>query len=252
MMRARAARPTSTPLAACGVLIALVASAPFNPASALDGDFGRTQYPPGVDAPTIQPAITNRRGEVLRSAFPLTDEERELRALARNLLAPAEADVAGPDWPSFSFVYAPQEKFIDDYAAFILGGPFRSASARYARLMDDLRNDLTRMRPFFRLARRVADLDEKRGRSLGYVSQLSPEEIPNARLRVRENITVMTDVRAVLLARASAYRFVLERLVIAVPSPAAVEPERLCAELDRRVREIEIVARAAPSGPGPY
>ena len=243
---------TSSSLAAARIAIALLASAPFSAACALDGDFGRTQFPPGIEAPLIQPAIPDRRGEVVASAFPLTDEEKELRALARNLLMPPHGDIVGPDWPSFSFAYVPREALVNDYAGFIVGGPFRSASARYARVIDDLRNDLTRMGPFFRVARRVADLDGKRERSLGFVAQLSPDEIANARRRVRENITVMADVRELLLARAAAYRFALERLVIAVPSPAAVEAERLCAELDRRAREIEIVAQLPGGRPPPY
>lgn len=211
------------------------------------GDFGRTEAVPGFDLPVIAPVITDPQGEPVASAFPLTDEERELRQLARNLLVPRWVDEGGfafPD-PAPPLAYVPARLLADDYLALIVGAPFRSSSARYARLIDDIRDDLTRMGPFFRLARRVADLDGKRERSLAFVQQLSPQEIADARRRIRENMTVMTDVQQALLARAAIYRLALERLVIAVPSPRAADAERLCAELDRRAREIEIVAQAS-------
>jgi hypothetical protein len=133
------------------------------------------------------------------------------------------------------------------YASRLIDGPYRSAAARYARLIDDTRSDLTRLEPFFALARRVADLDHKRERSLPHVSALSEAELTNAQRRVRENMLLISEAHRTLYERAAVYRFALERLVIALPSPMAVEAERLRSELERRLAAIQVIAAA----PGP-
>ena len=245
LRRGRFLRAASKP-----VVAALFSAVLLEAGHALPGDFGRGESPANVLSPLFEPFIIDNPGAAALSEFPLTDEESELRDLARNLLVPPHADEGGLGVglgrsapPLIGSV--PARQLTEDYVAFIVGAPFRSSTARYARLVDDVRNDLTRMGPFFRVARRVADLDGKRERSLALVQQLSPGEIAHARRRVRENIAVMSDVRDALLVRAAAYRIALERLVIAAPSRAAIEAERLCAELERRAGEIEIVA--APS-----
>lgn len=43
-------------------------------------------------------------------------------------------------------------------------------TGRYSKLIEDIRNDVTRLEPFFASARIVSDLDRKREKSLGYVS----------------------------------------------------------------------------------
>jgi hypothetical protein len=52
----------------------------------------------------------------------------------------------------------------------------RSPSAVYARLIDDIRNDTTRLSQFFETAGRVIDIDQKRQKSLAYVSPLNKAE----------------------------------------------------------------------------
>ncbi len=47
---------------------------------------------------------------------------------------------------------------------------------RYQLLCDDVRNDIVRIGPFFRVAARVADMDGKRAQSLPYVSDLGEAE----------------------------------------------------------------------------
>jgi hypothetical protein len=42
----------------------------------------------------------------------------------------------------------------------------RSPSSRYAQLIDDIRNDTTRLSQFFETAGRVMDIDQKRQKSL--------------------------------------------------------------------------------------
>src|ERR1019366_10387621 len=59
----------------------------------------------------------------------------------------------------------------------------RSPSVRYARLMDDVRNDMTQLPQFFETAGRVLDIDQKRQKSMALVSALSPTERKNAERR---------------------------------------------------------------------
>ena len=212
------------------------------------GDFGREK----ADAASGRFADADplATGSVAQSSFPPTDDERELRALAAGLLAPSFS----ADQPAFATVDSPFPVAVPvydgtSYEAYLLAGPASSTASRYARLTDDIRNDLVRLDPFFFLARRVADIDHKRERSLPYVTDLSAHELVNARRRIRENVLLISEVHRALRARAAMYRFALERLVIAQPSPLAAEAERLWAELDRRVTAIQVVASLAPRQP---
>ena len=214
------------------------------------GDFGREK----ADAASGRFADADplATGGVAQSSFPPTDDERELRALAAGLLAPSfsagRPALAGGGIDSPFPVAVPLYDGAS-YEAYLLAGPASSTASRYARLTDDIRNDLVRLDPFFLLARRVADIDHKRERSLPYVTDLSPHEFTNARRRVRENMLLISEVHRALLARAAMYRFALERLVISQPSPLAADAERLWAELDRRVAAIQVVASRARGGP---
>lgn len=198
------------------------------------GDFGRNGTPRELS--TVDPAVT---GGISVSSFNLTDDERHLRDLARGL-------IAGPNQPSRAlFVVSPPlngaaaaERYVHD----LVNGPYRSVVARYSRLIDDTRNDMLRLEPFFLVARRVADLDMKRERSLPHVSELSQEEALNAHRRVRENMMLIAEVHRIMIERTQIYRRALERLVIALPSPLAVEAERQRLELERRLAQIRIFA----------
>src|SRR4051794_37088106 len=203
-------------------------------ASACAGDFGRPKYPwaEGIrEAVAGPPEYT---AGIPPAPIPFTDEEKQLRKLAQRLVVPANEQELG-------FSYLPGSDFTT-YAAFLLDTPFRSATARYSRLIDDIRNDIQRIDPFFMLARRVADLDQKRERSIPHVSIITGGEVASARLRVQENIAVMMTVHAALEERIRSYRFALERLVIALPSPMAAEVERILGELARRVTDIRVIA----------
>lgn len=205
------------------------------------GDFGRFRVSKeAANDPVVTGAVP--------SVFPFTDDERELRALAKILLV-------GPDLPGKSprltdgvlpldgpvVVSVPPQV----YAEHLVHGPYRSAAARYSKLVDDTRNDLTRFDPFFSIARRVADMDRKREQSMGAVSAISKPEVKDAHRRIRENMMLMTEVHRTLLERVAMYRFALERLVIALPSPMAVEAERTRGDLERRLAAIQIVGGSA-------
>ena len=103
---------------------------------------------------------------------------------------------------------------------------YRSSNARYSKLNEDIRNDVTRMDPFFGVARRVLDMDDKRGKSLSYVGGLSPREQNNAVARIAENALVVAWVQCSLGQRAASYRYTLEHLVISTPTPVALDVER--------------------------
>lgn len=178
------------------------------------------------------------------SASPLTDDERHLRDLARNLLAsPGEQSrsLLGPA-PSAQDAHASGR-----YVQHLVQGPFRSSVARYSRLIDDTRNDIVRIEPFFLVARRVADLDMRRRRAVPYVTGLTAAEERAAERRLRENMMLIAEVHRVMSERAAMYRTALERLVVALPSPLAVEAERQRHELERRLREIRVFAAPRPA-----
>jgi hypothetical protein len=230
-------------------LLLLLAVLPLVDGCARTGDFGRGGTP--VALPTADPSVT---GSVPGSSFPLSDDERQLRDLARGLLT-------SPNEQSRSLLNmtgaATNADNADRYVQYLVSGPFRSAAARYSRLVDDTRNDITRLEPFFMAARRVADLDMKRERSLPHVSRLTQDELLNAKRRVRENMMLIAEVHRIMMNRVVMFRTALERLVIALPSPLAVEAERQRLELERRLAEIRVFASAPQpvaggfSGPHP-
>ena len=120
------------------------------------------------------------------------------------------------------------------YASRLFQTPYRSQTARYGRLLEDIRNDTQRLEPFFGSARIVADMDRKRGQSLSYVTGLTSEEYDNTVSRIRENQAIVMWVQESMQERAASYRMALERLVIAAPSPMAVEVERALTLLQHR------------------
>jgi hypothetical protein len=163
------------------------------------------------------------------SGFTLTDDERQLRDLAYPLI---EQPYDRQQWYSVAGEYgvigADHRGRFDRtaYATHLFGSRFRSPSARYARLIDDARNDSTRLPQFFETAARVLDIDQKRRKSLAFVSSLSARERNEALRRIYTNKSLVSLVRAKLEQRVAGYRFALERLVIMTPTAQAVDVER--------------------------
>lgn len=172
------------------------------------------------------------------SSFRLTDDERALRDLSYPLI---EAPYDRQQWYSafgeYNEVIAdPRAVYVRaEYANRLLSGRFRSPSAQYARLTDDIRDDITRLPQFFETASRVLDIDEKRRASLAVVSDLSPKERDNAVRRMRENSSLVTMVQSKLAQRVASYRYALERLVIASPSAQAVDVERSINQMQAQI-----------------
>jgi hypothetical protein len=172
------------------------------------------------------------------SVFEYTDDERALRDLAYPLIEPPYDrqkwySVAG-EYGLVRFTMEHRAKYYERLARNDVERLFeynRSPSSRYARLIDDIRNDTTRLSQFFETAGRVIDIDQKRKKSLAYITDLNKAEWVNAKRRIRENAHVVKIVRYSLEDRVSAYRFALERLVISTPSTQAVEAERAINQL---------------------
>ena len=172
------------------------------------------------------------------SSFGLTDDERELRDLAYPLIEPPYDrqqwySVAG----EYGVIGANHRAIFDRtaYASRLLSSRYRSPSARYSQLSDDIHNDIARLPQFFETASRVLDIDQKRRKSLAMVSELSSSEQRNAERRIGENASIVSLVRAKLAQRVSSYHFALERLVIMTPSPQAAEVERALNQLQAQI-----------------
>jgi hypothetical protein len=125
----------------------------------------------------------------------------------------------------------------------LIDEPHRSHSSRYAQLMDDVRDDITRFDPFFANAIRVLDLDRKRNASLKFVSELSPRERDDAVARMQENTLIVQWVTQCLEQRVSSYRWALERLVIQAPDNTAADADRLIGELAAQTANPPVAAQ---------
>jgi hypothetical protein len=221
--------------------LALLSFVLFLLAGCANGDFGRIK--PSLVHDNIHawmgPEAVASVGEP-PSLFELTDDERLLRDLAYPLIEPP---YARQRWYSILNEYGLTRTWHYDLAAFgradyaanLLAAPVRSPASRYAKLAEDIRNDSTRIGPFLQVATRTADMDSKRERSLQFVSALSAVEQQSAISRIRENALIVAWVCSCMQARIDGYQFALERLVIATPSPAALEGERTLAQLRTRV-----------------
>jgi hypothetical protein len=173
------------------------------------------------------------------SQFQLTDNERLLRNLAYPFIEPPHSR---PAWKTVFGDYATmpspwRQDVVFDRTAYgrrLIDEPHRSHTSRYAQLMEDVRDDLTRFDPFFAAAAVVADLDGKRGQALTLVSALERPERDDAIARMKENRLIVEWVQQCLQQRVASYRWALERLVIHAPDDAAADADRLIAQLSAR------------------
>jgi hypothetical protein len=201
------------------------------------GDFGRTRQDMRSDDMHrwLGAEATGSVG-LKASQFQLTDDERQLRDLAYPLIEPP---LSRPAWKSVWGDYKPlpspwRQAVIFDRTAYgraLIDEPHRSHASRYAVLIEDVRNDITRFEPFFASAVRVVELDRKRNASLKLVSELSPREHADAVARMEENTLIVQWVQQCLEQRISSYRWALERLVIQAPDTIAADADRLIGEL---------------------
>ena len=218
---------------------------------ALNGDFDRVR--PGLVSDDMHKWVGKdaaRAQGIAPSTYPLTDDERMLRDLAYPLIEPP---YERNRWFSVLNEYGLNRSStpemdtmnVNAYAENLTGTAYRSATARYMKVNDDIQSDITRMDAFFMLARRVIDIDDKRKKSLAYVNSL-PEGEGDARSRIAENALVIAWVQRSLTQRAAAYRVALERLVIQTPTPMAVEVERGIAMLKQQIAASHVVPDVSP------
>jgi hypothetical protein len=177
------------------------------------------------------------------STFEMTDDERQLRDLAYPLI---EQPYERQQWYSIAGEYGvirPARGGSNDrfaYANHLFGDRYRSPASRYARVIDDIRNDSARLPSFFETAARVLDIDQKRRKSLSYFFGLSASERNKALRRIYENQQLVLLVRAKLSDRVSSYRFALERLVIMTPSAQAADVEQSLNNLRAEITRYEM------------
>lgn len=222
------------------IAIPILAASAMLSGCGVNTDFGRVRpsmYNDDVHA-WMGPATTREQGDPVWR-HTLTDEERRLRDLAYPLIDPpydrnkwysflGELGLGSRTWP-----YPDRT----EYASKLFTQPYRSQTARYNKLMEDIRNDVVRLDPFFEVAYYVGDMDAKRAKALGFVSNLSNEELNNTKFRMAENRNIVLWVRGSLEERALSYKVALERMVIAAPSPMAVEAERQLQLLQQRISQ---------------
>jgi hypothetical protein len=131
------------------------------------------------------------------------------------------------------------------YGRRLIDEPHRSHASRYAQLIEDVRDDLTRIEPFFQIAARITDMDAKRNQSRSLI-RLSAQENADATSRVAENALVVKWVQRCITDRAASYRWALERLVIHAPDPMVAEADRLITMLTQQTVLRPAAAEAGP------
>jgi hypothetical protein len=240
------------------ILVALPLLAAAMLGGCAGGDFGRTRENARNDDMHRWLGIEATGSLGLRaSQYQLTDKERLLRDLAFPLIEPPHSR---PAWKTVFGDYQPlpapwrQAPLFDRtaYGRLLIDEPHRSHTSRYAQLIEDVRNDITRFEPFFADAVQVLDLDKKRNASINLVSDLSPRERADAIGRMQENTLIVQWVQQCLEQRISSYRWALERLVIQAPDNMAADADRLIGELAAQtanppVVSAPVVGRAAVS-----
>ncbi len=177
----------------------------------------------------------------------MTDDERTLRDLAFPLIEPS---YDRQRWDAVVYEYGTKRSFQRELWAFnvaayyehLQGAFHRSTAARYNQLMDDIRNDIVRIEPFFETGRRVIDLDRRRQAAMQRISDLTPPERLNAEARIGENSLTVAWVQHSLTQRCASYRFALEHLVVAEPESEAADVDRTLRQLQQQIAAINLVA----------
>lgn len=229
-------------------LVAIILTLLALPACSSIGDLGRLQQPFVADNihSWVGQEAAVRNGAPI-SLNNLTDDERALRDLAFPLIEPPYDRIR---WDALVYEYGIKHKLQRDlwrqdptaYYRHLLAANYRSTAGRYNRLIDDVRNDVVRIGPFFDLAHRVVELDRKRTASMQYLSDLGPADRAGALARVGENAFTIAWVQESLAQRCASYRFALDHLAISEPENAAAEADIALAQLQQAVAGNQLVA----------
>ncbi len=221
------------------------------------GDFGRLSDPLATDDihSWVGEEAATRVGAPV-SADNLTDDERTLRDLAFPLIEPAYDRIR---WDAVVYEYGTKNSFQRElwtfdptaYYRHLQNEMLRSTAARYNQLIDDIRNDIVRIGPFFLLARQVVDLDRRRAASMRQVGDLTPAERVNAVARINENSLTIAWVDKSLAQRCASYRFALEHLAVAEPESIAADADRALTELQQQIAVNQVIVVAPHFAPVP-
>ena len=176
----------------------------------------------------------------------LTDNERALRDLAFPLIEPPYDRIR---WDAVLYEYGIKQQLQRDlwvvdvtaYYRHLQAAGYRSTMGRYNKLIDDIRNDVTRIGPFFDVAHRVVELDRRRGMSMNYLADIAPPDRANALARIGENDLTIAWVQYSLAQRCAGYRFALDHLVVAEPENIAVQADVALTELQQQIAGHQLV-----------
>ena len=240
--RARHRRDLTPPSVLSAILALLIL-----PGCSSTGDFGRLSdslITDDIHAWVGQEAAARAGAPV--SADNLTENERTLRDLAFPLIEPPYDRLR---WDAVVYEYGTKRAFQHQLWAFdptayyqhLQGELLRSSAARYNQLVDDIRNDIVRIEPFFMTARRVVDLDRRREATLAQIADLTPADRLNAQARIGENSLTIAWVSNSLNQRCAGYRFALEHLAVAEPESAAAEADRVLTQLQQQIEANQVV-----------
>jgi len=180
------------------------------------------------------------------SLYHLTEEERTLRDLAFPLIEPP---YDRQRWDAVLYEYGIKHEFqrelwvVDTTAYYweLQAVGHRSSMGRYNTLIDDIRNDIVRIGPFFDTAHRVLDLDRRREASIELMADLSPVERLGALARVGENSLTIAWVQQSLAQRCAAYRFALDHLVAGEPEKIAADADIVLTQLQQKITANQVV-----------
>jgi hypothetical protein len=211
------------------------------------GDFGRLQEP--VVADNIHAWVGQEAAA--RAGAPisfdnLTEDERALRDLAFPLIEPPYDRIR---WDAVVYEYGQKREFqralwVVDPAAYyrhLLAANYRSTAGRYNQLIDDIRDDVVRIGPFFDMAHRVIEIDRRRQASMDLLPDVSPLARLNALARVGENTFTIAWVQNSLARRCAGYRLALDHLVVAEPENIAAQADVALALLQQQIAANQLV-----------
>jgi hypothetical protein len=170
-----------------------------------------------------------QRGEPV-SSYPLTDEEKELRDVAWDLVRPPHG---GASWHAdFDFTLqwsrlTPKEWYeidANDFYVLLRNSGVVSHETYYELLINQARSDASRIPVFRDVAARVGKAD---GARRAAISALAANEAMRleGEARIAENRHLVNWVEESMQYRIHAYRTALGRLMVEVPSTKAVEAE---------------------------
>lgn len=233
--------------------LALAAAALMLTACAPQGDFGRPAA--NVVNDEIMPWVGGhaaRYREEPVSGFDFTDAEREMRQMGYGLMMPTlPHDRWNQFWAELRRTrIGDPVRFDPDprgYCHTLEREHYRSSRARFIRMVDDMRADRQRIRPFCDKAREVMEADRVREGALGHIRTLSPVQIRSAHDRIAENRTIVSWVRHGLRQHADAYRCALDTQIVATPEAEAVLAERELRGLEEDIRDFDRFCAALPT-----